>query len=248
MNSWRTVCCLKRSLYGLKQLSHVWFDRFSMAIKKLGYQQSNADHTMFIQRKGEKICILVVYVDDIVLIGNDLVEMKSQGVWNERSRWITLLGIEVARSKKGVVLSQQRYVLDLLSDTRMLGCKPVNTPIDPNHKLSGEISDQVEKKQYQRLVGRLIYLAHTRPDISYVVSVVSRYMHDLRVSHQEIAYQILRYLKGCPGKCMFFEKKGHMRVEVYTDVDWAWCLDDKKFTSGYCAFVGGNLVSWRSKK
>jgi hypothetical protein len=103
----------------------------------------------------------------------------------------------------------------------MLGCKLVNTPIDPNHKLSGEIGDQVEKKQYQRLVGRLIYLAHTRPDISYVVSVVSRYMHDLRVSHQEIAYQILRYLKGCPGKCMFFEKKGHMRVEVYTDADWA---------------------------
>jgi Reverse transcriptase (RNA-dependent DNA polymerase) len=70
------VCCLKRSLYGLKQSPRTWFDKFSMAMKKLGYQQSNANHTMFIQRKGEKICILVVYVDDIVLTGNDLVEMK----------------------------------------------------------------------------------------------------------------------------------------------------------------------------
>jgi hypothetical protein len=89
----------------------------------------------------------------------------------------------------------------------MLGCRPVNTPIDPNHKLSEGIDDQVEKGQYQRLVGKLIYLAHTRPDISYAVSVVSRYMHDPRVSHQEALYQILRYLKGCPGKGVLFSKK-----------------------------------------
>jgi Reverse transcriptase (RNA-dependent DNA polymerase) len=249
------VCCLKRSLYGLKQSPRAWFDRFSMVMKKLGYQQSNADHTMFIQRKCVKICILIVYVDDIVLTGNDLVEMKrlkaslaKEFEMKDLGELCYFLGIEVARSKNGVVLSQQRYVLDLLSDTRMLGCKPVNTPIDPNHKLSGEIGDQVEKRQYQCLVGMLIYLAHTRPDISYAVSVVSRYIHDPRVTHQETAYRILRYLKGCPGKGVFFGKRGHMRVEVYIDADWAGCLDDRKFTSGYCAFVGGNLVSWRNKK
>jgi hypothetical protein len=130
----------------------------------------------------------------------------------------------------------------------MLGCRPVNTPIDPNHKLSGGIGDQVEKGQCQRLVGKLIYLDHTRPDI-YAVSVVGRYMHDPRVSHKEVVYQILRYLKGCPGKgALFSKKKGYRRIEVYTDADWVGCLDDRKFTSGYCAFVGGNLVSWRSKK
>jgi hypothetical protein len=73
-------------------------------------------------------------------------------------------------------------------------------------------------------------------------------MHDPRVSHQETVYQILRYLKGCPGKDVFFGKIGHMRVEVDTDADWAGCLDDGKSTSDYYAFVGGNLVSWRSKK
>jgi hypothetical protein len=130
----------------------------------------------------------------------------------------------------------------------MLGCRPVNTPIDPNHKLSGEIDNQLEKGQYQHLVGKLIYLTHTRPDISYAVSVVSRYMHDPRVLHQEGVYQILRYLKGCPEKCVLFSKKGHRRIGVYTDADWVGCLDDRKFTSSYCAFVGGNLVSWRSKK
>jgi hypothetical protein len=98
------------------------------------------------------------------------------------------------------------------------------------------------------LVGKLIYLAHTRPDISYAVSVVSRYMHDPRVSHHEVVYQFLRYHKGCPGKGVLFSKKRHRRIEVYTDTDWAGCLDDRKSTSGYCGFVGGNLVSWRSKK
>jgi hypothetical protein len=97
-------------------------------------------------------------------------------------------------------------------------------------------------------VDRLIYLAHTRPDISYVVSVVNRYMHDPRIPHLETVYQILRYLKGCPGRGVFFRKRGHMRVEVHTDADWAGCLDERKFTSGYCAFVGDNLVSWRIKK
>jgi Reverse transcriptase (RNA-dependent DNA polymerase) len=158
------------------------------------------------------------------------------------------LGIEVARLNKGVVLSQHKYVLDLLRDTRILGCRPVNTPIDPNHKLSREIGNQVEKGQYQRLVGKLIYLTHTRPDFSYAMSVVSRYMHNPRVLHHEAVYQILRYLKSCPGKGVLFSKKGHRRIEVYTDADWAGCLDDKKSTSGYCAFVGGNLISWRSKK
>jgi Reverse transcriptase (RNA-dependent DNA polymerase) len=208
------VCRLKRFLYGLKQSSQTWFDRFSTAMKKLGYQQSNADHIMFIQRKGDKIYILVVYVDDIIVTGNDHVEMKrlkanlaKEFEMKDLGELCYFLGIEVVRSKKGVVLSQYKYVLDLLHDTGMLGCRPVNTLIDPNHKLSGEIGDQVEKGQYQCLIGNLIYLTHTRPDISYAMSVVSRYMHDSRVSHQKAVYQILRYLKGCPGKGVLFSKK-----------------------------------------
>jgi hypothetical protein len=97
------------------------------------------------------------------------------------------LSVEVARSKKRVILSQHKYVLDLQSDIGMLDCRPVNTSINPNHKLSlwlsEGIGDQVEKGKYQRLVGKLIYLAHIRPDISYVVSVMSRYMRDPKESH-----------------------------------------------------------------
>ena len=102
---------------------------------------------------------------------------------------------------------------------------------------------------YQRLVGRLIYLTHTRPDISFAVSVVSRYMHDPRKYHMDAVYHIERYLKGAPGKGLIFRKHGsHFNIEGYCDSDWASCVDDRKSTSGYYMFVGGNLVSWKSNK
>lgn len=122
------------------------------------------------------------------------------------------------------------------------------TPIEQNHRVMAESGEPIDKRQYQRLVGRLIYLSHTRPDIAYAVSIVSRYMHDPRSGHMDVVNRILRYLKGCPGKGILFSSHGHLRVEGYTDADWAGCLDDRKSTSGYCVFVGRNLVSWRSKK
>jgi Reverse transcriptase (RNA-dependent DNA polymerase) len=222
---------------------------------KEDYLQSNADHTIFIRRKEEKLCVLIVYVDDIVLTGNDTVEMmRIKGSLTTEFEIKDLgplryfLGIKVVSSPNGIFLSQQKYVLELLHETWMLGCRPANTPIDPNHGLKMGVSDQVDRERYQRLAGRLIYLAHTRPDISYAVSVVSRYMYDPRVVHQETVDRILRYLKGCPGRGLLIEKNKHMRIEVYIDVDWTGCQDDRKSTSGHCAFVGENLVSWRSKK
>ena len=130
----------------------------------------------------------------------------------------------------------------------MLGCRPVASPIDKNHRLCAESGDPVNREAYQRLVGRLIYLCHTRPDISYAVSVVSRYMHDPRTGHMEAVYRILRYLKNSPGRGLWFKPNQHLNVEGYCDADWASSLDDRRSTSGYCIFVGGNLVSWRSKK
>jgi hypothetical protein len=130
----------------------------------------------------------------------------------------------------------------------MLGCYPCGSPIDRNHQTCAHSGDPIDKGAYQRLVGRLIYLCHTRPDISYVVSVVSRYMHDTRSRHMEVIYQILRYLKGTPGKGLRFRKNQHLNLEGYCDVDWASSRGDQRSTSRHCVFVGGNLVSWRSKK
>jgi hypothetical protein len=110
------------------------------------------------------------------------------------------LGIEIARSARGIVLSQRKYVLDLFNDTGMMQCRAAATPIDQNYKITAESGELVEKETYQRLVGRLLYLCHTRPDIAYAVSVVSRYMHEPRTGHLDAVHRILRYLKGTRGK------------------------------------------------
>jgi hypothetical protein len=139
-------------------------------------------------------------------------------------------------------------VLDLLTETGMLGCRLAVSSIDVKTKISADAGEQVDRERYQRMVGRLIYLCHTRPDISFGVSVVSRYMHNPKKGHMDAVYHILRYLKSAPGKGQIFRKNWHMNVEDYCDSDWASCQDDMRSTSGYCMFVRGNLVSWQSKK
>ena len=194
-------------------------------------------------------------MDDIIITGDDKEEIarlkeclgKAFEV-KDLGRLKYFLGIEVARSAKGIALSQRKYTLDLLSDVGMLGCRAASTPIDQNHKVTAQSGEPVDKERYQRLVGRLLYLCHTRPDISFAVSVVSRYMHEPRSDHLEAVNRILRYLKGTPGRGLLFESNKHLVIDGYCDADWASCLDDRRSTSGFCVFVGGNLVSWRSKK
>ena len=101
----------------------------------------------------------------------------------------------------------------------MLGCRATSTPVDQNHKVIAQSGEPVNKERYQRLVGRLLYLCHTRPDIAFAVSVVSRYMHELRSDHLEAVYKILRYLKGTPGRGLLFESNMHLMVDGYCDAD-----------------------------
>ncbi|KAI5324552.1 hypothetical protein L3X38_033625 [Prunus dulcis] len=167
----------------------------------------------------------------------------------ERGSKLEFLGIEIARSKRGIFLSQIKDILDLLAETGMLDCKPIDTPSEQNHKL-GLYPDQVptDKERYQRLGEKLIYLSHTRPDIAYAVSVVSQFMHSPSEDRMGVVMRILRYLKVTSGKGLMFCKYGHTDVEGYTDVDWASSITDRHSTSGYFTFVGNNLVTWRSKK
>ena len=129
------------------------------------------------------------------------------------------LRMEIARSKEGILVNQRKYILDLLEDTGMSGCRPVDTPVDPNVKLGDSEEDSVDTSRYQKLVGRLIYLSHTRPDIAFAVSLISQFMHSPRKRHLEVAYRILQYLKGSPEKGLFFWKQESRRIEIYTNVD-----------------------------
>ena len=138
--------------------------------------------------------------------------------------------------------------MDLLDETGMLGCKPIETLIEQGDKGKLFDGDPVDKGRYQRLVGELIYLSHTRHDIAFAVSVVSQYMLSPCQKHFDVVYRILRYLKKNSGKGLFFGKNEDRRVEVFTDADWAGSIIDRKSISGYCTRPWGNLVTWHCKK
>ncbi|RVX13196.1 Retrovirus-related Pol polyprotein from transposon RE1 [Vitis vinifera] len=213
------VCKLKKSLYGLKQSPRTWFGRFTKSMRPFGYRQSNSYHTLFLKKQHGKIVTLIVYVDDMVVTGNDTEERKA--LQNYLSREFEMkdlgplkyfLGIEVSRSSEGIFLSQRKYALNLLQETGISGCQPVNTPIEEGLKLCVEPNQiSTDKGRYQRLVGRLMYLAHTRPDLAYALSVVSQYMHNPGEQHMNAVMRILR-----------------------------------RSTSGYFTFASGNLVTWKS--
>ncbi|KAK8966350.1 hypothetical protein KSP40_PGU010352 [Platanthera guangdongensis] len=189
---------------------------------------------MFIRRHEQRVVILIVYVDDIVITGNDteeIVNLKTllyaEFEVKDLRRLRYFLGIEVVRSEQGIFISQRKYILDLLKETNMLGCVPANTLIEENRRID-EYDDGDHK------------------DVS--LCILSRYVHSPRVRHQEVVYRLLRYLKKAPGRGLLFSRNNNLKIEVFIDVDWAECRDDKKSTTEYCSFVGGNLVTWRRKK
>ncbi|RVX15359.1 Retrovirus-related Pol polyprotein from transposon TNT 1-94 [Vitis vinifera] len=251
------VCRLHRSLYGLKQSPRAWFSRFSSVVQEFGMLCSTADHSVFYHHNSLGQCIyLVVYVDDIVITGSDQdgIQKLKQHIFThfqtkDLGKLKYFLGIEIAQSSSGVVLSQRKYALDILEETGMLDCKPIDTPMDPNVKLvPGQGEPLGDPGRYRRLVGKLNYLTITRPDISFPVSVVSQFLQSPCDSHWDTVIRILRYIKSTPGQGVLYENRGHTQVVGYTDADWAGSPTDRRSTSGYCVFIGGNLISWKSKK
>lgn len=146
-------------------------------------------------------------------------------------------------------MSQRKYVLDLLAETRKLAAKPCSTPMVPNvHLMTGDGDPFDNPERYRRLVGKLNYLTVIRQDIAFVVSIVSQFMSTPTVKHSAVLEQILCYLKGAPGRDILYSDNGHSRMECFADADWAGSKTNRRSTTGYCVFLGGNLVSWRSKK
>ena len=251
-----TVCRLRKSLYDLKQSSRMSFGRFSSVMKTEGYAHSNGDSSLLFRHSPSSVSILVVYVDDILITGSNADETRRLSAALAREFEIKalgplryFLGLEVTYSSRGIFVSQQKYIVDFLKLTGMADCAPVRTPIDPNVKLgAGEDSPPVDHYQYQQLVGKLFYLTHTRPDISFAVHLLSQFMHAPHEIHRQAAHRVLAYLKGCTGKGLRFSPTTDETVRVYTDADFAGSIMDCRSTTGYCIFLFGSLVTWKSSK
>ncbi|CAN6551081.1 unnamed protein product [Malus baccata var. baccata] len=156
------------------------------------------------------------------------------------------MGIEVHRSAKGLFLHQSKYALDLLKKTDMIGVKPCSTPVG-SAKLDHSGSHLFDPTFYRSTVGALQYLTWTWPNLAFAVNQVCQYMHSPRTIHLQAVKQILRYLKGTIDSSLWFTK-GLQYLTAWFDADWAGCPVDRRSTSGYCVFLGLNLISWSAKK
>jgi len=192
----------------------------------------------------------------VVLIGNSIAEiivvkahLHSRFHIKDLGPIKYFLGLEVSRSLDGLVLNQRKYCLDLISETGMLGCKPTPTPFDPSIKLHVDEGALLPNpSSFRRLIGRLLYLTNTRPDISFVVQQLSQFVSSLREPHMQQALRIIRYLKNAPGYGLLYKSNTSFQIQAFSDSDWATCATTRRFISGYCVFLGTSLVAWKSKK
>lgn len=252
----KLVCKLEKSLYGLKQASRQWNAKLSHALIESGYIQSKSDYSLFTKNSTNGFTCILVYVDDLVLAGDDLEEIKF--VKNHLDSLFSIkdlgtlkffLGFEVARSKEGITLYQRKYALDLLKDTGLLAAKPCSTPMDHHLKLQKDSGEALQDiTAYRRLVGRLLYLTHTRPDICFAVSQLSQFLDCPTSVHYAAAIRVVRYIKGAPAAGLLFSADSDLKIKGFSDSDWGTCPDTRRSITGYCFFLGTSLVSWKSKK
>ncbi|XP_049391406.1 uncharacterized mitochondrial protein AtMg00810-like [Solanum stenotomum] len=240
------VCKLRRSLYGLKQAPRAWFDKF---------QSSKYDSSLFL-RKTSTGCVLLVYVDDIIITGTDssLItclqqQLKDSFHMKDLGTLTYFLGLEVHNVASGVFLNQHKYTQDLISLVGLQVSSSVDTPLEMNVKYRREEGDLLpDPTIFRQLVGSLNYVTITRPDISFAVQQVSQFMQAPRHLHLVVVRRIIRYLLGTSTRGLFFLSGSPIRLNSFSDSDWAGCHDTRRLVSGWCMFLGESLISWKSKK
>ncbi|GMJ01569.1 hypothetical protein HRI_003826100 [Hibiscus trionum] len=252
------VCRLQKSLYGLKQASRQWNLKLTEALVAGGYTQSLHGYSMFTKRNGNKLVILLVYVDDLLITGSDQEMMDDlKDVLNQNFKMKDLgqlkyfLGIEVLRSKEGIILNQRKYAIELIADSGLGNAKVASTPLELNEKqvsVAAEEDYLEDVGSYQRLIGRLLYLTNTRPDIAFAIQHLSQFMHKPKKVHYNAALRVVRYVKKNPGLGILLPAAGLPHLTAYCDADWAACPLTRKSVTRYYIKLGESLVCWKSKK
>ena len=228
------VCKLQKSLYGLKQAPRAWFESFTTQLLNLGFQPSTADSSLFIYREGPIIAFLLLYVDDIVLTGNNssfltqlihnlskVSELKDMGTLSY------FLGLQMPRSAKGLTVTQTKYATDLLTKHNMVHCSPCKTPCVPNVRLSATCGQSlIDVHAYRSLVGALHYLTFTRPNISFAIHQVCQFMNAPTDIHLTAAKRLLRYIRGTLDHGLFYTL-GPISLFAFSDADWAGDPNDR---------------------
>lgn len=253
------VCRMRKALYGLKQAGRVWHERFDKELRALGATPTLSDPCIYLMKsKDEKLIIIVIYVDDILVMCQDTEEILKFGkqlskIFNVKDigKLERCLGMDFIIDEKGILVHHKNYIEEILERFQMSDCNPVSTPLDPGTKLVKDNTWQDsdgEKPPYRELVGCLLYLAiSTRPDISHTASLLGQFNDCFSKNHWNAAKRVLRYLKGTKDQGIFY-KRERSDIIGYVDADWAASACDRRSFSGFVFLLGGGAITWDSKK
>uniref|UniRef100_A0A5B6Z4V3 Reverse transcriptase Ty1/copia-type domain-containing protein n=1 Tax=Davidia involucrata TaxID=16924 RepID=A0A5B6Z4V3_DAVIN len=248
------VCKLRKALYGLKQAPRAWYDLFSQFLISNHFSNSVADSSLFILNEAGHTVILLVYVDDILITGSSpsliaalIQKMATAFAIKDLGPLSYFLGIEVTRTSSGLFLSQTKYTTELLHRAGMADCKPYASPTSSKQPTTLVDPFFEDPTLYRSLVGGLQYLTVSRPDLSFAVNSACQHMHAPHQSHFTAVKRILRYVKGTLSHGLSFHN-GPLSLTAFSDADWAGDRRDRRSTTGFCLFLGPNLISWSSKK
>ncbi|RVW82174.1 Retrovirus-related Pol polyprotein from transposon RE1 [Vitis vinifera] len=247
---------LKKALYGLKQAPRAWYERLSKFLLKKGFKMGKIDTTLFIKTKDNDMLLVQIYVDDIIFGATNvsLCEEFSKCMHSEFEMSMMgelnfFLGLQIKQLKEGTFINQAKYIRDILKRFNMEEAKTMKTPMSSSIKLDmDEKGKPVNSTMYRGMIGSLLYLTASRPDIMYSVCLCSRFQSCPKESHLSAVKRILRYLKGTMDIGLWSPKGDNFELIGYSDADFVGCKVERKSTSGTCHFLGHSLVSWHSKK
>ncbi|XP_022040277.1 uncharacterized mitochondrial protein AtMg00810-like [Helianthus annuus] len=249
------VCKLNRALYGLKQAPRAWFQRLSNFLLTLGFENSRSDPSLFTYQRHGILIYLLVYVDDIIITGNNdtfitnfTTRLDKEFKIKDLGLLQFFLGLEVTHTDSGLFLNQSKYAHDILTRAGLLDSKPVATPLTSKDVFHSPGHPFHDPTLYRSLVGALQYLTITRPDLSYAVNQASQFPQQPTTTHFQLVKRIFRYVKGTLTHGLHFDRPPSTTLLGFSDADWARCIDTRRSTNGYCIYLGGNLVSWSAKK
>jgi hypothetical protein len=247
---------LKNALYWLKQAPRAWYKRLTTYLLTKGFTRGEADWTLFIINQGIHKLIAQIYFDDIIfratldsLAHEFSEEMKQEFEMSMIGELNYFLLLQVKQSAEGIFISQSKYAKDLVKRFGLDGKSCAQTPMSTSVKISSDLAGKpVDPSLYRSMIGSLLYLTASQPDIAFSVGVSARFQANPKESHLTAVKRIIKYVNDTLLYGIWYSRETNLVVAGYSDADWAWNADDRKSTSEGCFYVGNNLVAWMSKK
>ncbi|GJW18803.1 retrovirus-related pol polyprotein from transposon TNT 1-94 [Tanacetum coccineum] len=246
---------LKKALYDLKQAPRAWYDTLSRFLLDNKFSKGAVDPTLFTQKTGKHVLLVQIYVDDIIFSSTDPKacdifsnEMSSKFQMSMMGQMYFFLGLQVSQNPGGIFINQSKFALEILKKFRMDLYDPVDTPMVDRLRLDEDpLGILVDQTRFPSMVGSLMYLTASRPNLVFPVCMCARYQALPTKKHYGTK-RVFWYLKGTINWGIWYSKYNAMALTTYADVDHAGCQDTQRSTSGSAQFLGDKLVSWSSKK